>query len=341
MTHSEALADDRGAIIIITALLMVALLGMAAIVIDLGLMREQRRELVTATDAGALAAAGAYAVGEDGCTIAAKFVTATDPGATMDPGWCVHTASDSSGVVTVKASQTADFSFAPVLGIDEGRVDALTMAAYRPPGFVKGGLRPFALCIRAMERFPQWNLPLAASTGVLRVPYGKDDHPEACNGGKNSPGNWGLLDFDGGGNSTNDTRDWVRNGYDGVVNAGPPGRRCDEDPEVCVDGDPGAWSNSIGDELDHLITADAGKPLEFTLPIFDSGEGNGNNAAFHIIGFVRAKLHGYQATGPAWRRYLDLEFLPGLVEGGPGSRSHIDTGTRVVFMCGVEVGDNC
>ena len=332
-------SDDRGAIIIIMAVIMVALLGMTAIVFDLGLKREQRRELVTATDAGALAAAGTFALGGDGCAVAADYVTGTDPGAVLATGWCTHVGSDSYGVVTVTADQPLDYTFAPVLGVDEGSTHALTMAAYGVPSEITGGLRPFGLCIDAMAGFETWSLPLNGPTGKLIVPYGKDDQPEGCNGDADIPGNWGLLDFDGGGNSRNDQRDWIEYGYDGPVSKGTPGALCTDPGEDkhCRDGDPGAWSNSVGTELEYLVDNE----IEFTLPIFDSGGANGNNAYFHIVGFVTARLWDYKEDGPADERFLEIEFKPGLAQGTLGDGTGLDTGTRVIAICGVEAGNTC
>jgi hypothetical protein len=344
--------DEGGAIIIIAAFMMVALLGMTAIVFDLGLKRAERREVVTATDSGALAGAGSFAVGGDGCAVAANFVSATDPGATMPPGWCTHVGSGSYGVVSVRAEQQIEYAFAPVIGVDEGTTRALTMAAYGVPAYLEGGLRPFGLCLDSLNSHLTdhgLELPLEHWTPVIQIEYGKDDQPEACNGGGDIPGNWALIDFNGGDNSTGETAEWLQSGYDGPVAAGAVGGNCDDIPvapapadlEVCYDGDPGAWSNSLRTELDYLITAVDGAPLRFQLPLFDSGDAGGSNAYFHLVGFVSVELHGYKAVGDADLRWLEVSFGPDLGTGVLGDGSGLDTGTRVIAMCGVEAGNNC
>ena len=73
------------------------------------------------------------------------------------------------------------------------------------------------------------------------ITYGKSA-PDDC--GANVPGNWGVLDFDGGANSSNDTKDWIEFGYPGLVTA--PGTS---------PGDPGAFSNGLGAALDTLKTS--------------------------------------------------------------------------------------
>jgi hypothetical protein len=134
------------------------------------------------------------------------------------------------------------------------------------------------------------------------------------------PGNWGVLDFNGGANSNSDTKDWVQNGYPGLVTA--PG---------IVPGDPGAFSNSLGSALDTLVSS--GQP--FQLPVYDGASGNGNTAQFHIIGFVSVVLVAYQANGDAASRWLRVQFVSHVAQGTCCAHG-TDTGTRVVFICAVD-----
>ena len=54
-----SLRDDRGAVAVLTAVLAVVLFGMAALVVDLGMARDSRRQAQNTADAAALAAANA------------------------------------------------------------------------------------------------------------------------------------------------------------------------------------------------------------------------------------------------------------------------------------------
>src|SRR5205085_10289097 len=63
---SERLSDERGATVVIVALVMVAILGMLALVTDVGALVTTRRRVVTASDSGALAAAQSFARSEGG-----------------------------------------------------------------------------------------------------------------------------------------------------------------------------------------------------------------------------------------------------------------------------------
>lgn len=56
----RTLRNERGAVIVLYAIAMVAMLGMAALAVDLGMLRKAKAEAQRAADAAALAAASAY-----------------------------------------------------------------------------------------------------------------------------------------------------------------------------------------------------------------------------------------------------------------------------------------
>jgi hypothetical protein len=98
-----------------------------------------------------------------------------------------------------------------------------------------------------------------------------------------------------------------------------------------VPGDPGAFSNSLGSALDMLVSSGQ----VFQLPVYDSAAGNGNNAQFHVIGFVSVVLLDYKATGTADSRWLKVQFVSHVAQGTCCAHG-TDTGTRVVFICAVD-----
>ena len=83
------------------------------------------------------------------------------------------------------------------------------------------------------------------------------------------------------------------------------------------------------------VSLSEGGSEEGTVHVYDSATGNGNNASFHIIGFVMVILDGYKATGAAASRSLTLTFVQGVVQGTCCSHGP-DTGVRVVFICAVD-----
>ena len=309
--------SDRGAAAAIVVLFLSAALGMSALVIDVGNAWQERRHLTISTDAAALAAAQDYVRDINGCTVSAgAVVVSNNSEATMSS--CTNTAPAGStpGRVTVEARATVNYLFAGALGFSNTTVSSSTTASYQSAGFVDGGLRPFGLCSDVLSTLTPTIVP--GNGEVYRIYYGKDAQPDSC-GGSDVPGNWGLLDFDGGANSQSDTKDWVLNGYGGEVYIGD-----------IIEGDTGAFSNALKTELDYLITVD-----HFALPVFDIATGNGANAEFRILKFAAVSLHDYKATGPEEKRWLELEFLNEVVQGGGGGPTD-DLGAFVIGICAVD-----
>lgn len=117
-------------------------------------------------------------------------------------------------------------------------------------------------------------------------------------GGAGVPGNWGMIDFDGGNNSNNDAKDWIENGYSGLVDAG------------VFSGDPGALSGSHSGSLWQLYSSGE----TFAVPVFDYAEGTGANTTFTVTDFVYAKLNDYQVTGSQSGRHLELVLTKAVVD---------------------------
>ncbi len=308
---------DRGAAAAVTTLMLSVFLGVSALVVDVGLVWQERRQTITATDAAALAAAQSYVDQIDGCsTTAPTKVVANNPAATMTACSHVPPSGGTPGRVTVEATAPVTYIFAGVLGLTSTDVTSSTTASYDVASSITGGLRPFGLCLEALDALTPTMVP---GNGVTyRVFYGKDAQPDSC-GGNDVPGNWGILDLDGGANSQDDTKDWTRNGYDGTVSIGD-----------IIEGDTGAFSNALRTELDYLITID-----DFTLPVFDVATGSGANSEFHIVNFVAARLVSYKATGPEDARYFDIQFLREVTQGvggGPGD----GLGAYVIGICAVD-----
>lgn len=305
---------ERGAVAVIVAICSTALFAMAAFAIDAGNAWQSRRHLINATDAAALAAAQEYALGGNGCGgVDDSFVVKNDPDASVTG--CVPNLGTGKGRVTVNASTPVDFAFADVIGIANTTVTSSTTSRYGIPSGVKS-LRPLALC-NASVGFQAWITSGMVNPYVATILYNKD-HPNAC--GNNAPGNWGVADLDGGANSNSDTKDWLANGYPGLINTGQ-----------WVEGDTGAFSNSLNSELATLKS----QGTLFFVPVFDQVTGNGANANLHIVGFAGVKLLDYKTTGPEAARYLTVSFQTGIAQ-GTCCASGPDNGVRVVGICAVD-----
>ncbi len=301
---------------------MIALLAVAAFVVDMGRAWATRRQLITSTDAAALAAAQDYAFGDIGCGATAEAYLADNYDAAEMTACDVEESSTRSGHVTVDAEITIDSLFAGAVGITETEVGSTTTAHWGQPASVTG-LRPVALCIDVV--LEGLDPPMEPGNGVTyRIEYGKDDQPDACAGADDVPGNWGLLDLNGGANSNSELSDWMMDGYSGEVST-----------ENWYEGDTGAFSNTLNSELAHLVTLDS-----FDLPIFEAVTGVGGNAEFLVVAFAKVRLMSYRATGSADNRYLDIQFVEGFSQGTVGGGDGgPDFGVRVVEICAVLAGE--
>lgn len=190
--------DERGAIAVIVALMLVVLLGMAALVVDVGGFLSFRRQMVAAADSAALAAARACASGKtlaqaevDADIYAAEnapgMTSANRPGATLVIGTCGSTG---SGSVTLTYQRVRDNVFAPVLGQESTTVGATAEASWGslssgipPPVLVS--LAPFENCFSAAVRS---TTPVSVDTEKMCVLFFDQDQV--------GNGQWGFLNLD-------------------------------------------------------------------------------------------------------------------------------------------------
>ncbi len=194
-------ADERGAVFVFTALLLVVILGTAALAVDLGYARAKHREIQNTADAAALGAAqdlpnltstesdarslaqtnlagGTFGWGS--CTDgSALSVQATDTP-------CVSYDSSFTQVRVRVPTQRFATSFAPVLGISSTQTWAAATARVVGAGF--GSIEPFAL----FSGF---------TTGLACLKEGPSGHRIAtCD--DPTTGNFNLLDITQYGNAT-------------------------------------------------------------------------------------------------------------------------------------------
>jgi hypothetical protein len=309
---------------VIVAIVSVVLFGAAAYAIDAGNVWQARRNMVTASDASALGAAGKFAVGQDGCGAATTLLTENRSDSVLDSCSPSSTSTD-DGYVTVSGHATVPLSFAGLFGMTDKTVHSTTTARWGIPSGASG-LRPIALCETATPALEQWlNLP-SGPTGPTANPITitmSNTQPDAClDGSGKAAGNWGLA-FGNGNNATSDTVSWLQNGYPKKVTIGSD-----------IHANPGAFSGSIQDALRTL--RDNG--TWFPLPVFDRADGNGNNTQYHVVAFVFVQLVAFDVSGTQANRNITLNFDRGVIQGtccAPGP----DTGVRAVRICDVDTNN--
>jgi hypothetical protein len=111
---------------VITAVMLVALIGLAALAIDIGSFYQAQRQAQAAADAGALA--GADALG-GGASAASVTTTATTLANTNYPSSTAPTATVNGTSVTVNVANTAPTYFGQIFGITKENVGARAVAS--------------------------------------------------------------------------------------------------------------------------------------------------------------------------------------------------------------------
>lgn len=127
-------SEERGATVVMVALSMVVLLGMVALVVDVGAMLGLRRRLVNASDAAALAAAQSCAIGQagDAAGQADAYARGNIPRATSSAFAPQNCGGLGGGSVSVTYQGNQRLYFAPVLGFrDVAHIQASATAIWQ------------------------------------------------------------------------------------------------------------------------------------------------------------------------------------------------------------------
>lgn len=202
--YARAASKEDGAVAVIVALAMVALLAIVAMSVDLGQLFVHDRELQTAADAGAQAgaleliytgggqaAAAGQAQAYVDTNVAASRVVAGNMAA-----WAP--AVDARSVTVDLVEQSVPFLIAPVVGLMEGRVTAHARAEVK---YVTGTDKLFPVAINYMNphRF-RFLIKNGAGAEVHRFEVGDSDgdgtFDSVTSGGSFTPGAAGVYTVD-------------------------------------------------------------------------------------------------------------------------------------------------
>jgi Flp pilus assembly protein TadG len=270
---SRRLDGERGATAVVLALLLVPMLGFAAIAVDIGALYADRARLQTAADAAALAVAGDCARGDCGNmqATAQDLVTANMGQAHAAPP-VLGTEPTS---VTVTGDAPRQHWFAPVLGHESTVVSATATVAWGSPG---GGTAALPLIFSWCEFLEQTGGGLPSGTTETYIGLPKKTVTD-CPGPKSGnpvPGGFGWLVTDGGGTceATNRVAGWF---------SSEPGNN---PSKGCSTGDFQALHNRT-----------------VLLPIFDEARGSGSGAEYHVYAYAAFTITGYHFGGQySWNK---------------------------------------
>jgi Flp pilus assembly protein TadG len=184
-------ADEGGAVLVMVAIALVALLGMVVLTVDVGGLAVKRRFMVNANDAAALAAAEAFATQRDLAAQGDADSLATQNVAnavhdTSQPWWTVTFGLSGStclpttcGSVTVRYQGNQSLPFAPIIGLGGATaVRAEATAIWGPAG----GGSPAPIMVRSDWLGSECAVPVTTTTPApVECDFWLNDHDDNGN----------------------------------------------------------------------------------------------------------------------------------------------------------------
>ncbi|MBI2864297.1 MAG: hypothetical protein HYX94_07005 [Chloroflexi bacterium] len=299
-------AEQRGVTVVIVALVIVVLLGIAALVVDAGRLQETRRQLQNAVDAAALAGAQQIAVDRtknaynEAQVKSTAYTYANSNGVSNSEVAEVSVTSifNDKDSVKVSAQREIDLLFAPVLGVSSRNVGATATALVTQLKY---------------DRIWPW--------GIIENDLPQDEEAKkevitlkVSPGGQPAPGDFMALGFTPG---AKDYENYIKYDYNGYVPSGVS----DSNPWMV----PSETGNIVGPTRDGVTylqdqaqtspysTNDLRYPLIGLVPILDNdawADAEGKKPV-PVIGFAIFYLYSYEGKGGQAEvkgRFLDTAY---------------------------------
>jgi hypothetical protein len=271
--------SEAGQATVLSVLAVTALIGMAALVLDVGSWFRAQRDTQAAADASALAAAQALPDGTGPASALAADYLAKNGGGGSDVTFTSkYSANDS---VTVHVSRPAPGFFAKIFGV--GSVDVGATATARSSGLQSAR---WVAPIVVNHQHPLLNC--GTFQGRPTPCFNEETQLDLINlhdpGSSNAAGAFGLINLDrsNGGNVGADTlAGWVQTGFDQYMDLG----RYDSAPSANFNNSQfqDALANRMSDDL--------------LFPIYRTLIGSGSNAQYDIIGWVGFRVTHFNPNG--------------------------------------------
>jgi hypothetical protein len=274
----------RGQATVLTVVFLTALLGMAALVLDVGSWFRAHRDTQATADAAALA--GAQALPEDPGTanaLALKYAGANGGGLAAGDV-AVSTDIVANDTISVHVKRDAPGFFSKLFGVNVVSVGATAKARAENVGAARY-VAPIAVFYKHEKLYggpggkPQFGSPTELDLADLHKP-----------GSGDAAGAFGLIDLDPNDNGSAGSgvlEDWILHGYSDAMPLGD------------YHSVPSAKFNSS--QVKEGLDIRTGDVLLF--PVYDRLTGPGDNAIFHVIGWVGFRVTGYDAHGSSGAVY--------------------------------------
>jgi hypothetical protein len=288
--------NQRGQAMVLTVVFMTSMLGMAALVVDVGSWFRAQRDTQRVADAAALA--GAQALPESTGEAHALAVEYTDKNNIAGTPTITFPASNT---IHVHVSKPVNGFFSKIFGIDSFNVGADAAARAMQPGKAR-----WAAPIGVDVKHPLLNCkPLPCFNQETELDLEKV-----------GPGAFRLINLDQSKGGTGPTvlADWMLRGYDGWM------------PLNWYFSDPGAKFNAS--QIQAAIAKRLGTEMLF--PIYDQTVGGGANFEYHVIGWVGFVTTKVEARGDSGKLYG--HFVRVVWEGIQAESGEPDFGVRSIEL---------
>jgi hypothetical protein len=276
------LRNQRGQATVLTVVFMTVLLGMVAMVLDVGSWLREQRD--TQSDADAAALASAQALPDDvgrANALASEYLDKNVAGAGRQITFTsAHTPNDT---VTVRVDRDAPGIFSKLFGINSVNVHATAKAR-------AGGVQAAKWVAPIVVNIKHPDLNCGLANGKPVPCFGKPTQIDLEHlhkpGSGNAAGAFALINLEA--NNTGNVGaetigDWIATGYDQYMELG----NYNSTPSAM-------WNDS------HVKGAMAarlsGDPV-LLFPIYDRLTGSGSGAEYHVVGWVAFHVSSYDANG--------------------------------------------
>lgn len=273
--------DESGAAIVIVVLALFALCGMVVLVVDVGGLLALRRQMVTASDSAALAAAQSCAREDPEEAAAQADILATEnrSDAAQEDFQTTNCGTSSEGDVQVSYAAPKELVFAPLLGYPSERpVSATAHAIWGPTG----GIGPVPI---EFSVDPSGRIPCVRQEVGTQCNYWHDNNAALDLSNSSS---WGFMNLNTAGVAAGDScpssgssqrRDWITGDSQKVLTI--------QDPftYVCVDSghSTSSWMSALESQVGKIKYFPVNDPAHMVRA--PSGK-----AKYAIIGFVALKI---------------------------------------------------
>jgi Flp pilus assembly protein TadG len=266
------LPSENGQATVLTAVFFVVLLGMAALVLDVGSWYRADRSAQATADAAALAGAQSLPSNPSGAGTLAIQYSDKNGGGVSPTNVTVSSGEMANDTIKVMLTRPASGVFTKLFGVRTVTVGAKATA--RASLFDEARyVAPIGVHVLNPKLKGTTGCPCFGSGSPTTLPLGKTG----------APGAFDLINLDAshGGTGPDTLADWILHGLDAYLPLGD------------YYSDPGAkWNSS---QVKAALAARIGTELLF--PVYDALSGSGAGAKYHIVGWVGFHLTGHTAHG--------------------------------------------